>query len=67
MIAKFNLLDPIISTFPDLISLSIGVSPPRGVILHGPPGTGKSLIAKAVANEVEAHCIVINGPEVLSK
>eukprot|EP00794_Sanderia_malayensis_P007314 gene7315-8132_t len=52
--------------FPDLYR-TCGVSAPRGIILHGPPGTGKTMIAKAVANEIQVHCIVINGPEILSK
>jgi len=45
----------------------IGVDPPRGVLLHGPPGTAKTLIARAVANEVNASFRVINGPEIVSK
>jgi len=45
----------------------LGVEPPRGVILHGAPGTGKTLLAKAVANESEAHFILLNGPEIMSK
>jgi transitional endoplasmic reticulum ATPase len=46
---------------------TLGVKPPRGVLLYGPPGSGKTLIARAVANETGAHCIVINGPEIMSK
>ncbi|MEM2958437.1 MAG: CDC48 family AAA ATPase, partial [Candidatus Jordarchaeaceae archaeon] len=45
----------------------LGIEPPKGVLLHGPPGCGKTLIAKAVANESEAHFISINGPEIMSK
>lgn len=45
----------------------LGIDPPRGVLLHGPPGCGKTLIAKAVASESEAHFITINGPEIMSK
>ena len=52
--------------FPQLFE-KLGIDPPRGVLLHGPPGCGKTLIARAVANESEAHFIVINGPEIMSK
>jgi len=45
----------------------LGVDPPRGVLLRGPPGCGKTLLAKAVANESQAHFISINGPEIMSK
>jgi transitional endoplasmic reticulum ATPase len=45
----------------------LGIEPPKGVLLHGSPGTGKTLLAKAVANEAEAHFILLNGPEVMSK
>merc|ERR550514_756888 len=46
---------------------ALGVKPPRGVLLYGPPGSGKTLIAKAVANETGAFFFLINGPEVMSK
>ncbi len=45
----------------------LGIEPPKGVILYGPPGSGKTLIAKAVANETGAHFVSINGPEIMSK
>ncbi len=45
----------------------LGIEPPKGVLLHGAPGTGKTLLAKAVASETNSHFILINGPEVISK
>ena len=45
----------------------MGIRPPRGVMLSGPPGSGKTLLAKAVATESEANFISIKGPEVMSK
>ena len=46
---------------------SIGVNPPKGILLYGPPGSGKTLISRAVANETGAFFFLINGPEIMSK
>jgi transitional endoplasmic reticulum ATPase len=45
----------------------MGIKPPKGVLIFGPPGCGKTLIAKAIANESEANFISVKGPEILSK
>ncbi len=45
----------------------IGITPPKGVLIFGPPGCGKTLLARAVATESEANFISVKGPEVLSK
>jgi len=44
-----------------------GINPPRGILLFGAPGTGKTLIAKAIANVAKANFITIKGPELISK
>jgi transitional endoplasmic reticulum ATPase len=45
----------------------LGIDPPKGVLLHGPPGCGKTLIARAVANETDAFFRTISGPEIMHK
>lgn len=45
----------------------LGIDAPKGVLLYGPPGSGKTLIARAVANETSAHFVTINGPEIIDK
>lgn len=44
-----------------------GVTPPRGILLHGPPGTGKTMLLRCVASEANAHVLTINGPSIVSK
>ncbi len=51
---------------PELFE-KLGIEAPNGVLLHGPPGCGKTLIAKAVANETDTHFLHINGPEIMHK
>jgi transitional endoplasmic reticulum ATPase len=50
--------------YPELFT-RLGVDPPKGVLLHGPPGTGKTRLAQAVANESAAEFFTINGPEIM--
>jgi transitional endoplasmic reticulum ATPase len=50
---------------PDLFK-NLGIKAPKGMLLFGPPGTGKTRIARAVANETGASFFLINGPEIMS-
>ena len=52
--------------FPELFT-QLGIDPPKGVLLNGPPGCGKTLIARTISNEVRAHFVHVNGPEVIHK
>jgi len=65
-----------LSTIAELIDLplkqpqvfdALGVRPPRGVLVHGPPGSGKTMIANAVETECGVYFKTVNGPEIMSK
>jgi len=60
----YDIVLPIIN--PQKLKL-VGISKAAGVLLYGPPGCGKTLLAKAVANEAKANFISIKGPELLNK
>ncbi len=51
---------------PDMFN-DVGINPPSGVLLHGPPGTGKTMLAKAVANQTDASFIKMAGSELVHK
>lgn len=52
--------------YPEVFAQA-GIRPPKGILLSGPPGCGKTLLAKAVANETKVNFISVKGPEILSK
>lgn len=52
--------------FPELWTTA-GVPTPKGVLLHGPPGCGKTLLANALVEETGAHVVIINGPEIMAR
>jgi len=52
--------------FPQVFA-RLGIDPPKGVLLHGPPGCGKTLIAKVIANETDAMFLQLSGPEIMHK
>lgn len=52
--------------YPEIFE-RLGISAPKGVLLHGPPGCGKTLIARAVASETDATFLAVSGPEVIHK
>ena len=52
--------------YPELFE-RLGIDAPKGVLLHGPPGCGKTLIARTIAHETEANFFSVSGPEVIHK
>jgi transitional endoplasmic reticulum ATPase len=69
-------LKPVIAKVREMVELPLkhpelfdrlGIDPPKGVLLHGPSGTGKTLLARAVAHESGCHFASINGPEIMGK
>jgi len=65
-IAKVREIVELPLKYPQLFD-RLGIDPPRGILLVGPPGSGKTLLAKAVAHETNANFQVINGPEIMHK
>ena len=65
-IAKIREMIELPLKHPELFD-RLGIDAPKGVLLHGPPGTGKTMLARAVANESDAYFTSINGPEIMSK
>ena len=59
-----SIVEPILN--PERFA-QVGLSAPAGVLLYGPPGCGKTLVARAVSNESKANFISIKGPELLNK
>ncbi len=69
-------LKPVLARVREMIELPLkhpelfdrlGIDPPKGVLLHGPSGTGKTLLARAIAHESGVHFASINGPEIMGK
>ena len=52
--------------YPEVFE-QLGIDAPKGVLLHGPPGCGKTLIARAIAHETEANFYSVSGPEIIHK
>ena len=48
------------------LPIALGITPPRGILLHGPPGCGKTLLAHAIAGELGVPLIKVSAPEIVS-
>ena len=65
---KKSLTDNIITAIKEPSKFTkMGIRPPKGALIYGPPGCGKTLLARAVATETGANMILVRGPEILSK
>ena len=65
---KNALMDNLIVAMQEPTKFSkMGIKPPKGALIYGPPGCGKTLIARALATESGANMILVRGPEILSK
>lgn len=69
-------IDPLLGRIREVIELPLKkpalfehlhIKPHRGILLYGPPGCGKTMVAKAIAHEIDAHFISVKGPEILNK
>lgn len=49
-----------------MLTIYVGLKPPRGILLYGPPGTGKTHLARAIASSTKSAVLVVNGPELSS-
>lgn len=65
-VAKIREMIELPLTHPEIFE-RLGMAPPKGVLLHGLPGCGKTLLARAVAHESEAAFIYVSGPEIIQK
>ncbi|MBI1867376.1 MAG: CDC48 family AAA ATPase [Methylocystis sp.] len=65
-VAKIREMIELPLTHPEIFE-RLGMTPPKGVLLHGLPGCGKTLLARAVAHEADAAFIYVSGPEIIQK
>ncbi len=65
-ISKIREIVEIPTRFPEVFS-QLGIEPPRGILLIGPPGSGKTMLAKSAIHETGVNFHIVNGPEIISK